>query len=66
MVIDDADGAVASNTKILGWNTIDGASKINGELLDADNNVRTDYVLRQKSDGLYLYRTNTRFWLLVR
>ncbi|MCI6590021.1 MAG: hypothetical protein MSB12_02845 [Lentisphaeraceae bacterium] len=66
VVIDDADGAVASNTKILGWNTIDGASKINGELLDTDGNVRTDYVLRQKSDGLYLYRSNTRFWLLVR
>ena len=66
VVIDDEDGAVASNTKILGWNTIDGASKINGELFDTEGNVRTDYVLRQKSDGLYLYRSNTRFWLLVR
>lgn len=66
VVIDDEADAIASNAKILGWNAIDGAGKLNGILLDADGNVRTDYVLRQKSDGLYLYRSASRFWMMVR
>ncbi|MGN0886238.1 MAG: LamG-like jellyroll fold domain-containing protein [Candidatus Spyradenecus sp.] len=67
VIIDDELGAVASNTKILGWNTLDGASKISGVILGTDGSDRSgDYVLRQKSDGLYLYRSNTRFWLFVR
>lgn len=66
VVIDDESGAIASNTKILGWNAIDGAGKINGTILDTDGNERSDYVLRQKSDGLYLYRSATRFWMILR
>lgn len=66
VVIDDEPGAIASNTKILGWNAIDGAGKINGTILDTDGNERSDYVLRQKSDGLYLYRSATRFWMILR
>ncbi|MGN1325151.1 MAG: hypothetical protein ACI4YA_02255 [Candidatus Spyradenecus sp.] len=66
VIIDDEADAIASNTKILGWNAIDGAGKINGTILDTDGNERSDYVLRQKSDGLYLYRSATRFWMILR
>ncbi len=66
VVIDDEADAFASNAKILGWNTIDGAGKINGTILDVNGNERTDYVLRQKSDGLYLYRSASRFWMILR
>ena len=49
VVIDDEADAIASNTKILGWNAIDGAGKINGTILGTDGTPRTDYILRQKA-----------------
>ena len=66
VVIDDEADAIASNTKILGWNAIDGAGKINGTILGTDGTPRTDYILRQKADGLYLYRSASRFWMILR
>ena len=66
VVLDDEAGATASNVKILGWSSLDGAGKINGRLVAPDGTERTDYILRQKTDGLYLYRSNARFWMIVR
>lgn len=66
VVIDDEPGVVASNVKVLGWNTLSGISAISGRVLNPDGTERTDYFLRKRDDGLYLQRSNARFWLFIR
>ena len=62
-------GASASNVKILGWQGLAGGGKVNGTVTVVDpqgNPVEGSFTLRQKSDGLYLYRSNSRFWMILR
>lgn len=69
-VTEDGD-AYTTGTKILGWSSINGVTKINGTVYLWDETtsafVETDeYVLRQKTDGLYLNRTSGRFYMFLR
>lgn len=66
VVVDDEAGVVASNVKVLGWNTLSGVAAISGRVLNPDGTERTDYFLRKRDDGLYLQRSNARFWLFIR
>jgi hypothetical protein len=63
-------GDFAMNQKILGWEGLNGSSKVNGNVtvLDHEGNEVTGvkYYLRQKSDGLYLTRSKSRTWLIIR
>jgi hypothetical protein len=63
-------GDFAMNQKILGWEALNGFSKVNGNVtvLDHEGNEVTDvkYYLRQKPDGLYLTRSKSRTWLIIR
>ncbi len=65
IVVDDESGAIASDKKILGWSELNGSGNVTGRVLNADGTERTDYVIRKKSDGLYLNRSNARFWMIL-
>jgi len=65
VVVDDESGAIASDKKILGWSELNGSGNVTGRVLNADGTERTDYVIRKKSDGLYLNRSNARFWMIL-
>ncbi len=62
--LDIEPGAYASDVKILGWTTKDGLP-ISG-VLTINGGANTEgYTLKQKADGLYLRRTNARFWMIL-
>ena len=61
--------ATASNVKIIGWEGLAGGGKINGTVTVVDpegNPVEGSFTLRQKTDGLYLYRSDSRFWMILK
>lgn len=64
--VDMEAGVVASGVKILGWTSLNGGQKINGTVtVTVNGEVVPGYSLRKKSDGLYLYRENARFWMIL-
>ncbi len=65
IALDIEDGAYASDVKILGWKSISGA-RITGRITVNGEDDNKGYVLRQKGDGLYLRRSNARFWMMFR
>ena len=63
--LDIEEGAYASDVKILGWKSISGA-RLTGHINLVGASKPEGYVLRQKGDGLYLRRSNARFWMMFR
>ena len=63
--LDIEDGAYASDVKILGWKAISGA-RLSGRITINGGPNTAGYVLKQKADGLYLRRSNARFWMILR
>lgn len=63
--LDIEKGAYASDIKILGWDSISGA-RLSGVIRQVGTEPVAGYTLRQKADGLYLRRTNARFWMMFR
>lgn len=63
--LDIEPGAYASDIKILGWGSISGA-RLSGVIRQVGTEPVAGYTLRQKADGLYLRRTNARFWMMFR
>lgn len=63
--LDIEEGAYASDVKILGWKSISGA-RLTGHINLVGVSKPEGYVLRQKGDGLYLRRSNARFWMMFR
>jgi hypothetical protein len=64
------DDVYATGKKILGWEALNGFAKVNGTITvydKAGNEVQGHgYYLRQRSDGLYITRSQARTWLIVR
>ena len=67
----DADPTAAvNNKKIVGWETLNGATDVSGTVHVRDETgawvASDDYVLHQSADGLYLRRNAGRFWMILR
>ena len=67
----DADPTAAvNNKKIVGWETLNGATDVSGTVYVRDETgawvASDDYVLHQSADGLYLRRNAGRFWMILR
>lgn len=67
----DADPTAAvNNKKIVGWETLNGATDVSGTVYVRDETgawvASDDYVLHQSADGLYLRRNVGRFWMILR
>ena len=68
--LDIADGAAVNNRKILGWDALDGYQRITCVVKEPDGQggwqESDDYAVRRGDDGLYLFRTSARFWMILR
>ena len=68
--LDLEEGAAVNNRKILGWDALDGYQRITCVVKVPDGQggwqESDDYAVRRGDDGLYLFRTSARFWMILR